>query len=681
MAGTAAARRVKLTKRQREVFELVAGGFSNREIAERLGISLDGAKWHVSELLGRVGVEDREQLAAQWPAYRSEPSARWIRRTLAIAAAVGGFAAVGVLALFVLASRGDEDTTPGSRAAEESRCPVDAAICEFALRVEFEFREGDPKSLISPKSEHYPDSGIIDAGIHGWREKPYYPHVIGIGCSVNPSGDECVEAFSLVLTASPEDEQEQATDRVLLGFVRDGEDLPIIKLNRLVGGGFNPVTAPVSGCSMVVLEPGPDCVSARFVPYTTGDPIPRPAATPTPSAPSNDPIGGLDPPVLRPGTQSSIRNDTVVYYSTGCFACGRPRVPNLFRFYRDAEGKAHTDDLLGALLAREGGYPTTFLGDWEHGRLLVGICTIGSCGGEGDPSPDARMKLFASRDGGITWNEQPPDLQPGAFLLGNAGNEVLVGMGSRRGLDFVVEYFFYPSMRQAVPPAGIGSAEPVVGPQGELVWRTYGPGLGAFNEAGESVAGASQDRPLVQLRAMPPGWLAQWREATSPEGVFGLIDGDGDIAAAFKHNHFGDFRGQLPSGLLYGNVELAQAFGFGVDGSSAACKQAQHIYPALVDWNAATVHPIAEFQDCAEGGHVFVQAIVARPVVRVNTGADCLNLRSEPSTTSQRLECFPDGVLLPVRTEGSPPTVPGWVAVLSPDLETAGWVAEEFVER
>ncbi len=31
-------------------------------------------------------------------------------------------------------------------------CPVDAAICDFAKRVEYEYREGDPRTLLSPKS-------------------------------------------------------------------------------------------------------------------------------------------------------------------------------------------------------------------------------------------------------------------------------------------------------------------------------------------------------------------------------------------------------------------------------------------------------------------------------------------------------------------------------------------------
>lgn len=53
-----------VTDRQREVARLIADGHTNPQIAEALGISLDGAKYHVSELLGRLGLARREEVAA-----------------------------------------------------------------------------------------------------------------------------------------------------------------------------------------------------------------------------------------------------------------------------------------------------------------------------------------------------------------------------------------------------------------------------------------------------------------------------------------------------------------------------------------------------------------------------------------------------------------------------------------
>lgn len=56
----------ELTAREREVAGLIARGHTNGEIAERLGISFSTAKWHVSEVITRLGVDSREQVAARW---------------------------------------------------------------------------------------------------------------------------------------------------------------------------------------------------------------------------------------------------------------------------------------------------------------------------------------------------------------------------------------------------------------------------------------------------------------------------------------------------------------------------------------------------------------------------------------------------------------------------------------
>ncbi len=54
-----------LTPREWEVLALLREGLSNDEIAQRLGISLAGAKYHVSEILGKLGVASRLD-AARW---------------------------------------------------------------------------------------------------------------------------------------------------------------------------------------------------------------------------------------------------------------------------------------------------------------------------------------------------------------------------------------------------------------------------------------------------------------------------------------------------------------------------------------------------------------------------------------------------------------------------------------
>lgn len=92
-----------LTKRQREVLELIGRGWTNYEIAQQLGISLDGAKWHVREVLARLGVESREQAADRWRHERS-----WASRGGAALGSVLHFAPVkaALLSAFAVATAG-----------------------------------------------------------------------------------------------------------------------------------------------------------------------------------------------------------------------------------------------------------------------------------------------------------------------------------------------------------------------------------------------------------------------------------------------------------------------------------------------------------------------------------------------------------------------------------------------
>jgi DNA-binding CsgD family transcriptional regulator len=59
-----------LTPREWQVLALIQEGKSNDDIAERLSISLPTVKYHVSEILGKLGVESRHE-AARWNHKRS----------------------------------------------------------------------------------------------------------------------------------------------------------------------------------------------------------------------------------------------------------------------------------------------------------------------------------------------------------------------------------------------------------------------------------------------------------------------------------------------------------------------------------------------------------------------------------------------------------------------------------
>ena len=63
-----------LTPREQEVLDLLRLGLTNQQIADRLGITLYGARYHVSEILSKLGVASREQAAAWQP---EAASRRW----------------------------------------------------------------------------------------------------------------------------------------------------------------------------------------------------------------------------------------------------------------------------------------------------------------------------------------------------------------------------------------------------------------------------------------------------------------------------------------------------------------------------------------------------------------------------------------------------------------------------
>jgi len=61
--AAAAADAERLTRREREVLELIAAGRSNKRIALELGIAEKTVKTHVGHLLAKLGVTDRTQAA------------------------------------------------------------------------------------------------------------------------------------------------------------------------------------------------------------------------------------------------------------------------------------------------------------------------------------------------------------------------------------------------------------------------------------------------------------------------------------------------------------------------------------------------------------------------------------------------------------------------------------------
>lgn len=128
-----------LTPRQHEVWQLLRQGLTNEEIAARLGISLDGAKYHVSEVLRRLGVESRHD-AADWrpDAVTATRPTRWAWAAAplvfvkklhfsALAYAAASVATVAVaagVALLVWGVVHTDHSPPSNAALEATKTPI-----------------------------------------------------------------------------------------------------------------------------------------------------------------------------------------------------------------------------------------------------------------------------------------------------------------------------------------------------------------------------------------------------------------------------------------------------------------------------------------------------------------------------------------------------------------------------
>lgn len=162
----------ELSPRQREVLDLIARGRTNAQIADALGITLDGAKWHVREILGKLNLDSREEAALYWHRYNS-PMARLGRIASGFSiggstlkAALAGVAVVGVIAvaaatIIAFNTTGSDDSGVGGPDAAQptpTPAPTDepaagetgglSGFMAFAGELDAELRAGNIDAII-----------------------------------------------------------------------------------------------------------------------------------------------------------------------------------------------------------------------------------------------------------------------------------------------------------------------------------------------------------------------------------------------------------------------------------------------------------------------------------------------------------------------------------------------------
>jgi DNA-binding CsgD family transcriptional regulator len=161
-------------ERERRVLDLLVEGRTNPEIAAALGITVDGAKWHVGELMARTGLKDRHALARWWTVTRN---GRQLPLTVPLLALRPFWpllaAAVLVLAVLIriFASGNDAGPAPSVDALSDfAGAPKSPAArqalgppppCDFSLPADFRSVSGD--ELIAEGMVRLDDTDIIES--------------------------------------------------------------------------------------------------------------------------------------------------------------------------------------------------------------------------------------------------------------------------------------------------------------------------------------------------------------------------------------------------------------------------------------------------------------------------------------------------------------------------------------
>ncbi|MGE0687203.1 MAG: LuxR C-terminal-related transcriptional regulator [Dehalococcoidia bacterium] len=174
-----------LTPREQEVLELIAEGLTNEQIAERLGISFGGAKYHVAEILSKLAVESRHE-AVQL--FRSRQTRR------------SRFAALTPL-LFWRREGGYEPATM-TKIAVIGALAVAAIIGAFLVAPSFGLRNDnrgarDPLEAISADIGFDAQGNLVQRGPASTLDSYYYEAKVETGPRPSAPGDRRPESAQL----------------------------------------------------------------------------------------------------------------------------------------------------------------------------------------------------------------------------------------------------------------------------------------------------------------------------------------------------------------------------------------------------------------------------------------------------------------------------------------------------
>jgi DNA-binding CsgD family transcriptional regulator len=712
-----------LTPREWDVLTLVRDGLTNPQIAERLGISFDAAKYHVAEILSKLGLSTREEAAA----WRPEPPVRPVLRP-AWARALGPIA--GLWRAWPIAVRIAGATV------------MAATVAGLGLLLYGVLRSGDNDSeiangtpAVTVSAGQTPRTVIVRPG--------QSISVLTYDAPANPSGS-CDEIFRWLVPSTGQESQQVATctagpsaghlvfedtgSGVLrlqsVGIVLLAVDagLPTKQtecsdvIPRLVDASALPVAATVSIYCTITFPatatgvtvpawmqiPTDAATPSGAVPcwqvtitYHEVDEVPTnpiqcqlavPATAtpgPVPTIPAQLPaiLQGASVQALTIGEDAEFPGDISLLTLLGCTQCDGPAW-GIGRTYRDADGTARIEPLLwtNALalgidgpknslgLPLEGDYAVTGAAADPLGREIVVSVPV-----------DNTTILYRSIDGGVTWQQYVTLDSTYSVYAMTAPGEVLVGTYA---FGPTVPFQIVPAVGEITPPdvdiLNAGTAN------GQLVWvSSSGQKLASDSGVLLSDAGSTLYLPVFGGDKTTVGAMTVHQEG---HGYYvAKLDTDYHVQGAYfsPEAYVGPgvwlndrqllAMAPAPSDRTIGRA-YAEPFADGGIGQ-----------PIIIDMDTGVVHAIPDpysGQFHLAGREIL--ALQTGPFDKVTGTGSCLNVRSAPAEDAPMLRCVADGVLLFDVRRGSKiaaaTPIDGWLEVVTITGEH-GYASSQYLQQ
>jgi Tol biopolymer transport system component/DNA-binding CsgD family transcriptional regulator len=259
-----------LTPREWEVLDLLRAGLTNDQIASQLGISLQGAKFHVSEILGKLQLPDRRAAAAWQPPERRRVAlvlapllfvprriaaiARW--RTSQLALVVGSavitatvLGAIAAASILMLRSHASPKATPPASGALEIGDNIDLPLLLDGDRLALSTLDGATPAAFTPPGSYtgvrFDAQGQIEyielsgAKPGFYRVEDGTPHLLVAGTFTSPYPSAAAASWS------PDARRAAWVDRGSTLHIADTTGAALARLDDVAGFLWSPDSARV----------------------------------------------------------------------------------------------------------------------------------------------------------------------------------------------------------------------------------------------------------------------------------------------------------------------------------------------------------------------------------------------------------------------------------------------------